>query len=280
MSPEDFDYVRRLVFERAAIVLDSDKGYLVTSRLVPVARDQGYDSIGAVVSALRGGRAAELSALVVEAMTTNETSFFRDVHPFDALRDQVIPEVMAARAGARRLNVWCAACSSGQEPYSIAMMLLDNFPELQDWTVRLVATDLSVEMVERARSGTYSQFEVNRGLPARYLPRHFVRNGASWTVSDSIRAMVDFRTMNLIEAWPLLPAMDIVFMRNVLIYFDPDRKRDLLGRVHGVLAGDGYLFLGGAETTINLHDGFERVPINRASCYRRRDPVLAGGSAR
>ncbi|MFN8025622.1 MAG: protein-glutamate O-methyltransferase CheR [Acidimicrobiia bacterium] len=207
-------------------------------------------------------------------MTTNETSFFRDGRPFDALRDTVLPDVIERRSRNRSLNIWCAACSSGQEPYSIAMLLREDFPQLNDWNVRILGTDLSQEMVDRCKQGTYSQFEINRGLPARYLPRHFERAGASWSVMAATRRGLDFRTMNLIDPWPALPAMDIVFIRNVLIYFDAATKRNLLERAHRALAPEGYLFLGGAETTINLHDGFERLPITLAGCYRKLDPAL------
>lgn len=269
MTSADFDYIRSPVHDRAAIVLEPGKEYLVESRLVPVARDYDLDSISDLVAALRGRRRDDLCNRVIEAMTTNETSFFRDPPCFDALRDVVLPELLAARATTQTLNIWCAACSSGQEPYSIAMLLLDAFPEIENWTVRILATDLSAEMIARARAATYSQFEVNRGLPARYLPRYFVRSGTSWALNERVKEMVDFRPMNLVEPWPSIPSMDVVFLRNVLIYFDHQTKHEIFDRVHQILRSDGALFLGGAETPMNVHDGFERAPITRASCYRK-----------
>lgn len=203
-------------------------------------------------------------------MTTNETSFFRDLHPFETLRTTVLPDVIARRASERRLHLWSAACSSGQEPYTIALVLREHFPALAGWTVRLVATDLSREILARARAGRYSQLEVNRGLPAPLLTKHFTREGMEWQLKDEVRRMVEFRELNLLEAWSGLADLDIVFIRNVLIYFDQDIKRGILGRVHRALRPGGYLFLGGAETTLNLDDRFERLHIGKTPCYRRR----------
>jgi chemotaxis protein methyltransferase CheR len=211
-----------------------------------------------------------LRGQVIEAMTTNETSFFRDVHPFQALSDTVLPELMRARATERSLNIWCAAASSGQEPYSIAMLLDDALVGRPGWRVRLLATDISQQMLDRTREGIYSQLEMNRGLPAQRLVKHFTRVGTHWQISENLRRMVECRLLNLDAAWPMMPQMDLIFLRNVLIYFDIPTKQRILARVKKVLRPDGYLFLGGAETTLNLDAGFERVQIGNAPAYRLR----------
>ena len=203
-------------------------------------------------------------------MTTNETTFFRDVHPFDALRTRVIPELMAARANERALTIWCGASSSGQEPYSIAITLREHFPQLAGWKVRLLATDLSSEMVRRTTAGSFSQLEVNRGMPAPMLVKWFDRRGVHWQAKPELCAMIEAFEMNLATPWPTLPAFDVVFLRNVLIYFDVETKRTILGKVRRAMRPDGWLFLGGAETTLNLDDAFERVAVDRATCYRLR----------
>jgi chemotaxis protein methyltransferase CheR len=269
ISAADFGYVRDLVRQRAAIVIEVGKEYLVESRLSGVAREEGFGSLELLVAELKSSPSNGLHRKVVDAMTTNETTFFRDVHPFEALRQHILPELIAARAAQRRLSIWCAGCSTGQEPYTIAMLLRDHFPALAGWTVRILATDLSQEVLARARAGRFTQLEVNRGLPASYLVRHFRKEGMEWQIADPLRQMVEFRELNLIEAWPGVPAADLVFMRNVLIYFDVSTKRAILGRTRRVLGPDGYLFLGAAETTLNLDDAYQRVVIGKAVCYRR-----------
>lgn len=274
MNTTDFDYVRRIVLERSSIVLDGSKAYLAEARLLPVARQLGLGSIADLVARLRIERGRELQTKVVEAMTTNETSFFRDRTPFEALRLHVLPRLVTARAKLQALRIWSAGCSTGQEPYSIAMMLRDYFTRLDDWDVSILATDLSHDVLGRARAGRYSQLEVNRGMPAEMLIGHFDRDGIAYQLRDDVRRMVDFRQLNLADPWPDLPRMDVVFLRNVLIYFDVPVRRAILQRVRRVLAPDGFLFLGGAETTLNLDDSFERVAIDKAGCYR-----LAGRTA-
>lgn len=270
----DLDWLRHLVRTRSAIVLDEGKDYLIESRLMPVARTAGFATLGDFLTAARHPASAALRDRAVEAMTTNETSFFRDAKPFDALRDAILPELLMRRSATRSLTVWSAACSTGQEPYSLAMLLHDRFPELASWQVRILGTDLSTAVLDRARSGRYSQLEVNRGLPAPYLLRYFARDGAGWQLSAPIRDAVEFQPLNLIESWPSLPPLDIVLLRNVLIYFDVDVKRRILARVRGLLRPDGYLFLGGAETTLNLDDTFERAPFDHASCYRLKSSPI------
>lgn len=269
LSGAAFEYVCRFVRMEAGLVLDTGKEYLVENRLLPLARQEGLDTADALVTALRGGRSKELHRRVVEAMTTNETSFFRDAHPFDALKKVLLPELAQRRAREKTLSIWCAAASTGQEPYSIAM-LLEESGLFRDWRVELVATDLSTEVLSRAREGVFSQLEVDRGLPAALLAKYFERAGLEWRVNERVRRLIQFRELNLAQAWPRLPTCDLVFVRNVLIYFDVPTKRAILDKVRGLLRPDGYLFLGGSETTLNIHDGYERVAIERAGCYRRR----------
>lgn len=270
ISPFDFQYVSQLVRQRSAIVLEPEKAYLLEARLAPLARAEGYPSIDALIAQLRTQSNNGLHRRVVEAMTTNETSFYRDQHPFEALRTHVIPEVLKRRAAQRELTIWCAASSSGQEPYTIAMTLREHFPELAGWTVRILGTDISTRMVQRSREGKYGQIEINRGLPAPLLLKYFEKRGIEWQVKPELQRWCEFRELNLIEPWGPLPPMDIVFLRNVLIYFDIATKRAILDNVRRVLQPWGYLFLGGAETVINLGDSFERLPVDRSGCYRLR----------
>jgi chemotaxis protein methyltransferase CheR len=267
----EFDYIRKLVRERSAIVLEPGKEYLAESRLMPVAREAGCESLEALVEKIRADRSGGLERRVIEAMTTNETTFFRDVHPFEALRSAVLPELLESRATERRLHIWCGASSSGQEPYSIAMVLRERWPVLGDWKIRVVASDLSREMLDRTREGRYSQLEVNRGLPAPMLVKWFEKQGTTWQVKPELRAMLELQEMNLAGPWPTLPTFDVVFMRNVLIYFDIETKQAILAKVRRLLRPDGWLFLGGAETTINLDAGFERMPVGKATAYRLRN---------
>lgn len=268
LSPMDVQFLSGLVRERSAIVLEPEKGYLLEARLAPLARAEGFGSIDAMVSHLRARPANGLPRKVVEAMTTNETSFFRDLHPFQALRTVVLPEVIRRRQAERRLTIWCAASSSGQEPYTVAMTVLEHFPQLAGWSVKILGTDLSGEMIARCRAGKYGQLEVNRGLPAPLLVKYFEKKGMEWQIKPEVQRLCEFRELNLIEAWGPLPPLDVVFLRNVLIYFDVDTKRRILHNVCGVLNPWGHLFLGGAETTLNLGDRFERVPVDKAGCYR------------
>jgi chemotaxis protein methyltransferase CheR len=266
----EFDYLRTLLRQRSAMVLDEEKTYLVEARLLPLARREGLTSAGALLARLRATPPNGLHQQVVEAMTINETSFFRDVHPFEALRQVVLPEAIRRRAAERRLSLWSAACSTGQEPYSMALLLRESFPHLAGWDVRILATDLSAAALEKARQGRYNQLEVNRGLPAPLLVRYFRRAGLDWQLAEDVRRAVEFRPLNLAGPWPALPPMDVVFLRNVLIYFDTDTKRRILGKVGHLLAPGGVLFLGGAETTLHLDDGFERLPLERCGGYRRK----------
>lgn len=268
MTPDDFAFVCRLVRDRSAIVLEAGKEYLVETRLSPVARRYKLGSVGELIARLRGPVEDELRTRVVEAMATTETSFFRDVAPFETLRAVVLPELLRARERERRLSVWSAACSTGQEPYSLAVLLRDHFPELATWQVSVLATDLSSEVLAKARAGRYTQLEANRGLPAAALVRHFRQVGAEWQLSDEVRRSVEFRELNLVRPWPPLPRMDLVLLRNVMIYFDVETKKSILSRVARLLNPDGYLVLGAAETTLNLDDSFRRVDALKGGFYR------------
>jgi chemotaxis protein methyltransferase CheR len=207
---------------------------------------------------------------VVEAMTTNETSFFRDLSPFLALKECFLPDLIARRASMRCLSIWCGASSSGQEPYSIMLTILEHFPELKDWRIRFLATDISGAMLKRCQEGIYSQLEVNRGLPASLLTKYFSKKGTHWQIDEDIRKRIEFREMNLAGSWPLFPTMDLVVLRNVMIYFDGETKKNILKKIRHILDPQGYLLLGGTETTINLDDQYERVAVNGTSCYRIR----------
>lgn len=269
IAPEVFAYVRDLVHRESAIVLGTGKEYLVESRLVPLARRAGATDVDAYVADLRRRGTVLATRQVVEALTTNETSWFRDNAPYTALRDQVLPDLASRRPG-RRLRIWSAACSSGQEPYSISMTALDT-PALAGWAVDVLGTDLSEEMLERARTGRYSQLEVNRGLPATTLVKHFVRDGAGWRIAPAVTAPVTFRQLNLVRPFPALGRFDVVFLRNVLIYFDVATKQAVLDRVRQVMAPDGYLFLGAAEMTTGVDASWDRIPAGRSSVYRIRE---------
>jgi len=268
LSDADFSYVRDLVYQQAAIVIETEKNYLVEARLSPLVRRHGFGSLAELVEKLRSQPSNGLRWNVVEAMTTNETSFFRDVHPFELLKKNVLPELIERRAALRQLNIWCAAASSGQEPYTILMTLRETFPELSTWRVNFLATDISQEVLERCREGCYSQLEVNRGMPAPLLVKYFQKIGTEWQIKEELRRMIDFRQMNLAQAWPVLPSMDVIFMRNVLIYFDAQTKKDILARVRRILKPDGYFFLGGAETTLNIDDSFKRVQVDKTAYYQ------------
>jgi chemotaxis protein methyltransferase CheR len=268
MTEQEFDYIRKLLLDRSSVVLEADKRYLVETRLAPILRQMKIGTISDLVRQIRAEPDNGLPTRVVEALVTTETSFFRDIHPFESLRKVVLPELIAKRAADRRLRIWCAASSSGQEPYSLALLLKEHFPELANWQIDLRATDVSQEMLSRARAGKFSQIEVNRGLSAALLVKYFRQEGVTWELDEGVRRMVDFSQLNLAQPWPYIPAMDIILIRNVMIYFDVATKKAILERAARVLKPDGYLVLGGAETTFNLHDGFKRVEDLKSGFYR------------
>jgi chemotaxis protein methyltransferase CheR len=269
ISQIEFDYVRDLVRKESSIVLDNGKMYLVTSRLSPLARENDFSSVGAFISHLQRSAHGDLHDLAVEAIATTETSFFRDVHPFVELRDTILPELIRSRRDTTRsLSIWSAACSSGQEPYSIAMILRDRFTEVAGWNLQLLASDISRKMIERAQGGVYTQIEVNRGLPAPYLVRFFSQDEDQWHLDRDIRKMFRFFRQNLADEWAAIPPVDVLMLRNVLIYFDVETRRKVLRRVRRLLKPGGYLVLGSAETTLNLDQLFVRVRSGRAVFYQ------------
>ena len=262
MTPLDYEYLRKLLKERSGLDLSSDKQYLVESRLVPLARKAGLGGIPELVQKMRGGAEA-LATEVVEAMTTNETFFFRDKIPFDHLRDTVLPTLLPARAGRRSLRIWSAASSTGQEPYSIAMLLKEKAPMLAGWRIEIVATDLSHEVLEKSKAGIYSQFEVQRGLPIQLLVKYFTQTGELWQLNADVRSMVQHRQLNLLQDFSHLGKFDVIFCRNVLIYFDQDTKINIFERLNRVLEPDGVLMLGAAESVVGITDAFRACPDRR-----------------
>jgi len=243
LDTAEFEYLCKFVHEQSAIIIDPGKEYLAESRLTPLAYQEGMESAQKLLERLRQEPANGLHRKVLDAMTNNETIFFRDAAPFQALRQAIIPELLGKRAAERRLSFWSAAASSGQEAYSLAMLMCDDFAGLPGWSVSILGTDISTAILNRARQGRYSQLEVNRGLPAKCLTKYFSREGLEWQISGNIRKLVEFREMNLAEAWPALPQFDVIFLRNVLIYFSVEKKKEILRRVRSVLREDGLIFL-------------------------------------
>lgn len=272
MQAASFDYLRQMVKREAAIVIEPGKEYLAENRLSAVAREAGFPDIEPMISELRVRQYGELHRKVIEALTTNETSFFRDMRPFDALRTVIIPEILASR-GDKRLTIWCAASSSGQEPYSLAMLIRDHFPAVAPGT-RIIASDISRAMLVRTQTGIYSQFEVSRGLPTPLLVRHFVQKSGDYQVKPELRAMIETKEINLATAFPPLPPIDILMVRNVLIYFDAAAKTDIMNRMRRVLSPHGVLVLGAAETTLGIEVDLDRCSADKASYYRpkRKEP--------
>jgi len=268
MTPQDFQIMSTLVRERSGLVLGEDKAYLLESRLNPITRKYGMKSLEDLIDAIKIKRDENLIVEVVEAMTTNESLFFRDNKPFDQLRDLIFPQLLESRASNRRIRIWSAACSSGQEPYSIAMLIKEFGAPLTNWNIEIVATDLSEEILNRARAGVYSQFEVQRGLPVTLLVKYFKQDGDRWEIDPAIRSMVSYRNFNLLEDPSSLGIFDIVLCRNVLIYFDQATKGDVLDRISKVMPTDGTLYLGGAETVLGISDEFEPV-AGRRGLYRK-----------
>jgi chemotaxis protein methyltransferase CheR len=263
MTPGDYDYLCKLLKARSGLVLSAEKYYLVESRLLPVARKAGLFNLTGLVARLKGPDAEPLAVEVVEAMTTNESFFFRDKAPFDNFRDTILPALLAARGRSRCIRIWCAAASTGQEPYSLAICLKEMGRELRGWRVEILATDISTEVLEKAKSGIYSQFEVQRGLPVLMLIKYFSQVGEAWQLGPEVRGMVKYMPLNLLHDFSHLGRFDVVFCRNVLIYFDQPTKTDVLERLADVTEPDGYLSLGSAETVIGLTDRFRPVAARR-----------------
>lgn len=271
LTAQDHAMLRTLLHQRTGIRLEEGKEYFVEMRLCSLATDEGFGSPADVLEVLRTEESwGVLHRRVAECLAIAETSWFRDVHPFDELRRSVLPQMIQRRTATRELRIWSAACASGQEPYSVAMLLREHFPQLVSWHVHLFATDFSTSVLRRAREAVYSQIEVNRGLPAPMLVKWFRKDGLDWRLRDDLRSAVEFREVNLTAPWPTIPTQDVVFLRNVLLYFEPPTRRAVLRNVHRVLAPDGLLFLGGGETTLTMDDSFEPVTFGRTVAYKPR----------
>ncbi|WP_414662246.1 CheR family methyltransferase [Horticoccus sp. 23ND18S-11] len=277
LSAPDFDFVSSLAYSQAAIILEPGKEYLVEARLTPLAQREGFTDLSAFIAAMRKDRSpGPLQAKAVDALTTNETYFFRDFHPFDAMRRALVPELIEKRADSRKLTIWCAACSTGQEPYSIAMLLREHFPQLASWQIEIIATDFSPTVLVQAQAGRYNQIEVNRGLPAPFLIKYFTQQNGAWVIKPEIRQMVQFKALNLVQPWPILPPCDFVFIRNVMIYFNVETKRAILKKLRLCLRPHGSLFLGSSETTLNLDPHWAPVTQGATVVYR---PAPAAAAA-
>lgn len=263
MKTEDFDFLAGMLKEKSGLMLTPDKVYLLESRLTPLARKRGLDTLDALVQKLRLRSDQSLVKDVTEAMTTNESFFFRDNTPFDLFKNHVMPAMNTARAGQKRLRIWCAAASTGQEPYSLAILLRENWMKWKDWRVEIVGTDICTKVLDKARKGEYSQFEVQRGLPIQLLIKYFTQEGDVWRISDDIRNMVTYKPFNLLDNFAGLGSFDVIFCRNVLIYFDQPTKSAVLDRMSKVLSNDGALFLGAAETVLGITDAFKPVRGHR-----------------
>ena len=278
MRIPDFEFYKELLLSRSGLSLTPDKAYLIESRLTPVARKWGHPSMDALTTALRGFPDKNLLKDVIEAMTTNETSFFRDQKPFDLFRDVVLPHLLKTRDRTRKFRIWCAASSSGQEPYSLAMLLKENDMRLRGWQIEILATDISDQILDQARQGIFTQFEVQRGLPIQYLMKYFIQQAEKWQLSPDIRKMVRFENFNLLEDQARLGHFDVIFCRNVLIYFDEKNKARVLDGMAKRLPQDGFLFLGGAETVIGITDKFKPMENNRG-LYTLNTPMASAGTA-
>lgn len=284
MTPADFEFLRDMLKDRSGLVVTEDKQYLLESRLMPLARKSGMPSLVELVAALRAPGSEQLRKDATEAMTINESFFFRDKTPFENFEKVIVPSLIGARGANRRLRIWCAAASTGQEPYSLAMQVREMSAQLGSWNVEIFGTDLSGEVLEKAKAGLYSQFEVQRGMPIQMLVKYFKQNGNLWQIDSAIRSMVRYEQFNLLNDFSRFGTVDVVFCRNVLIYFDPDTKRDILNRIAKRLAPDGYLILGAAETVIGITDEFKPVAGSRglyemANADARQTPAAPAPAA-
>jgi len=260
MTPEDVDLFSQIVKERSGLVVAPNKAYLLESRLLPVARRHNLGGLVELAEKVRASAPEAILEDITEAMTTNETFFFRDTGPFDRFREQVLPPLLTSRVSSKNIRIWCAAASTGQEPYSLAIILMEMASQLAGWKVEIVGTDISNEALKKATEGLYTQFEVQRGLPIQMLMKYFSQEDGGWRISENIRQMVNYRSFNLLDSFAGLGRFDIVFCRNVLIYFDQDDKAQILDRISKQMPSDGSLFLGGAETVVGITDKFQPVP--------------------
>ncbi len=280
MKPADFEFISQLVNKRSGLVLTEDKAYLLESRLMPVARKRGMKGLEDLISTISASKEESLLREVTEAMTTNESFFFRDIKPFETFRDVILPDLLENRAAKKSFRIWCSAASSGQEPYSLAMVMKEQAAKLTGWSCEIVATDISTEMLAKAEKGIYSQFEVQRGLPIQLLLKYFKKANDAWEIDPSLRDMVTFKEFNLLNDPKALGAFDVVFCRNVLIYFDQPTKTRILDWISRIIPADGLLFLGGAETVLGITDKFKPVPGQRGVyCLAEAVPTAAAPAA-
>lgn len=263
MRKEDFDMLSKILKERSGLVLTEEKIYLLESRLTPIARKKGMETLDDLINEIRLRRKEDLLREITDAMTTNESFFFRDNTPFDLFREEVMPSLLKSRASSKRIRIWCAAASTGQEPYSLAIILKEMEAKLSGWNIEILGTDLTQQVLDKAKAGIYSQFEVQRGLPIKLLMKYFTQAGEMWQISENIRKMVSYRPFNLLNNYSAMGKFDVIFCRNVLIYFEQKTKSEVLDRLRGQLVEDGTLFLGAAETVLGLSDKFKPVPGKR-----------------
>lgn len=275
MTPSEFEFLKNFLKTKSGLVLSNDKQYLVESRLLPIARSSKLETLSAVIQQLQRGGNRALETDVIEAMTTNESFFFRDKTPFDHFRETMLPALLQSRATRKQLKIWCAAASTGQEPYSLGICLKEDAAKMGGWRTRILGTDLSQEVLEKAKTGLYSQFEVQRGLPIQMLLKYFEQKGDMWQINAGMRAMIEWKKLNLLESFTHLGEFDIIFCRNVLIYFDQATKTEILGRLAKSLPDDGYLVLGAAETVVGLTDAFKPVQGKRG-LFQKKQAVQAG----
>ncbi|MEC9469962.1 MAG: protein-glutamate O-methyltransferase CheR [Pseudomonadota bacterium] len=279
MTPSEFEFLKNFLKTRSGLVLSNDKQYLVESRLLPIARSSKLETLSAVIQQLQRGTNRTLETDVVEAMTTNESFFFRDKTPFEHFKDTMLPALLESRATRKQIKIWCAAASTGQEPYSLGICLKEDAAKMAGWRTRILGTDLSNEVLEKAKTGLYSQFEVQRGLPIQMLLKYFEQKGDMWQINAGMRAMIEWKKLNLLESFTHLGEFDIIFCRNVLIYFDQATKTEILGRLAKSLPDDGYLVLGAAETVVGLTDAFKPVPGKRGLFQKKQAAQAATGTA-
>ncbi|MBN9671731.1 CheR family methyltransferase [Roseibium aggregatum] len=278
MTPSEFEFLKSFLKTKSGLVLSNDKQYLVESRLLPIARSSKLETLSAVIQTLQRGGNRALETEVIEAMTTNESFFFRDKTPFDHFNDTMLPALLDSRATRRQIKIWCAAASTGQEPYSLAICLKEAAAKMGGWRTRILGTDLSQEVLEKAKTGLYSQFEVQRGLPIQMLLKYFEQKGDMWQINSAMRAMVEWKKLNLLESFTHLGEFDIVFCRNVLIYFDQSTKSEILERLAKTLPDDGFLVLGAAETVVGLTDAFKPVSGKRGLFQKKQAVHAATGT--
>ncbi|MAK64993.1 MAG: chemotaxis protein CheR [Maricaulis sp.] len=263
ISTDDIKFVAEQAYKRSGLVLSTDKGYLLESRLAPLARAEGFPSIDALIAAAKRDPNDRILWQITEALATHETFFFRDNTPFDLFKQEILPVLSRARGNSGSIRIWCAACSSGQEPYSLAMMLEEERARIGNLRFEIIATDMAPRVLEKAKAGVYSQFEVQRGLAIQRLVQHFEQQGDQWRIKPNIRAMVNFQKQNLLENFSNLGSFDVIFCRNVLIYFDADTKKRVLARLASQTAQDGYLIMGAAETVVGLSQDYSPVEGRR-----------------